>query len=762
MTVEPKLLSDRLPTYLTRFVGREQDIADVTELLQANQLVTVCGVGGSGKTRLAIEVARNWHLVTGSEEVYWVSLAAVSEPIAVTGSVAAAVGLPEAASSDPMPALVNALLGDSVLVVIDNCEHLVRAACELIGHLCAACPQLTVLTTSRAALQAEQECVFPIPPLESADAADLFVERAAAVSPVYAATEANTATIARICEWLDDLPLAIELAATWIQVLSANDLLSELDKSVDVLSSSALGVEDRHRSMRAVLDRSWEWLGQEERRVFAKLGVFLGGFTQESAEVVAGASLASLAALTERSLISRLPDPSGGGRYEVHELLRTYALERLEEAGGAAATARAAHADYFLDLVEQAEAVWDTADEDERLNRLATDEPNVDSALRWALALADSERALRLSASLFAPWIYSSPLARYAELVEQAVQLPWDASSTATLRSRAKAHNVVGYEAIAEQDFQRAESRFSEAIELYGILEQVQPLAWTHRGYGYTHLVLRGDLQTARAHVDRSLALCRGIGDERGLSWSTHDLGEIAMAAGDLEGAQQMFEQALPEFERLGVWFGAYRGLVALGEIHLQRNEWLAAAKRFRSGLEVQRRMHYTGRGADLLDGVAGLAEATHRHRLAARLYGAGDTWFATFRFTRYHRRSGRHRHRNPVTARQLSDEEWNAEFDRGARLSVDQAQDAVEAALSELEATYGGRLPVGLTDRELDVLRLVAQGFSNDAIANRLVVSPRTVHAHLRSIFDKLGVSTRAAAAHEAARLNLVFEARA
>lgn len=290
------------------------------------------------------------------------------------------------------------------------------------GWVLAGCPRLRVLATSRTPLEVEVEQVYAIPPmggdvhgeLGQTDATDLFIDRAAVLAASYAFTPANAEMIGRICRQVDGLPLAIELVASWIRVLSPRDLLSRIEAAMDAPGASAgPGLADRHRSMRAVLDGSWQWLSEDDRSVLAGLAVFVGGFTREAAEAVTGASLKSLATLVERSLIQRLPDTLGSARYQVHELVRTYALERLADAGPEAVTAaHGRHMDYFVELSNAYEESWNTMVEPDWNNPLSAEAANFDAAMLWALDHGDPERALRLMDAMFAFWLSHRPRSR--------------------------------------------------------------------------------------------------------------------------------------------------------------------------------------------------------------------------------------------------------------------------------------------------------------------------------------------------------------
>ena len=334
------------PHYLTRFIGRQREIAQLKQMLTAKsaaRLITLTGVGGCGKTRLAAEVARIFTDAEagGKDELFgdgvrWVSLTSLSDPALIPQAVAAALGLREATGHSPTGALLVALRQAHLLLILDNCEHLTGACSELVQRLLADCPELVILVTSHAPLNVIEEAVFPVPPLKTVkvsagaagdylaqgEAARLFLDRAAMMLSGYTIHIHNIQAINQICRRLDGLPLAIELAASWIRVLSAQDILKQVEQSLDLLASSEPTLDPRHRSMRAVLDYSWRRLTGEQQRVFAALAVFRGGFSREAAEEVAAASLSSLAALAENSLMQRLPGGEGSTRYQLHATVR--------------------------------------------------------------------------------------------------------------------------------------------------------------------------------------------------------------------------------------------------------------------------------------------------------------------------------------------------------------------------------------------------------------------------------------------------------
>ena len=419
--------------------------------------------------------------------------------------------------------LVNVLSDRRVLLVLDNCEQVVAGCQDLLAQLVPVCAQLAVLATSRIPLGLAGEEVFAIPQLGGAvvpadpfasDATALFLERARLVAPTYALTENNAETVTEICDALHGSPLAIELAASWVHALSPSDLLAEITQSTDALTSNSAMVEDRHRSLGAILDSSWGWLDDRHRTVLSSLAYCVGGFTREAAQAVAGAEPDTLATLISRSMIQRLPDAVGGSRYQVHELVRSYALSRLGDTKGAAER----HFAYFLDLVESLEPSWNTPVEPVWSDPIGADLGNIDAASVWALARGDAEKALRMAVGLDAFWIFSAPSAnlRRARL-EAAPALPGEPSSVLGVRARAKAYHLVGIRkgridrAHAQRLLRAGQALFQRVGDQAGVAACI-------RDHGVASLHA-GDAKSCRRDVLESLALCRDCGDTQGAAW---------------------------------------------------------------------------------------------------------------------------------------------------------------------------------------------------------------------------------------------------
>jgi len=617
------------------------------------------------------------------------------------------------------------------------------------------CVDLRVITTSRVPLGLSCERIYGVPALGSAtdaggeptDAMALFVDRAAGVASGYALTELNRPVLAEICRMLQGSPLAIELAASWIRVLSPRDLLTSLARVEPVVGSDSAGfVEERHRSIEAVLDSSWHWLGETDRAVIEALGVFVGGFTREAAEAVAGADLGTLSRLSQLALIQRLPDPYGGSRYQVHELVRNYALGRLELTD----RVRQRHLRFFLDLVDTTGAGCSTQVAPKWSDPVIADLANIDAALVWALDRGDAESAQRLAVGLdhFFLFCLHSFEHRVGRL-EVALALSGPDSPDAA-RARAQALDHLGRREFAT-DPARSVSRFREARRLFERVGDAAGVAASIRNRANARLLL-GDNDGCRRDCLDSLVRCRACGDDEGAAWCLETIGEAAILAGDLLEATARLAEAADDFARRDNPSGACYTETELALARQLRGEWRESVAACTRALDLHGRARLLANSADLLEVVARLCAELGRWTPAAELYGAAASWrseydtVGRFPFVVRFSLAGEVR-------RQLGEPAWLEAYESGCALAPDHATRLAGEQLSQL-SSHLGVSSARLSLRETEVLRLVAAGFTDLEIAQQLVLSPRTIHAHLRSIYRKMGVSSRTAAVVAAADL--------
>ena len=764
-----------LPAPLTSFVGREREVVAVARLLRRAEvrLLTLTGPGGVGKSRVALEVGRQ-AADDFADGVAFVPLAAVDDPALVAPTVAHALDVREAGDETVGDRLVAFLRARRLLLVLDNVEQVVEAA-PVVAHLLAACPGVRVLATSRVPLRISGEQVYPVAPLHLPDPADppervadaeavrLFTERARAADPTFALAPENARAVAAICQRLDGLPLAIELAAAKTRLLRPPALLARLDRRLPVLTGGARDQPARLRTMRDALAWSHDALAEEERALFRRLAVFVGGFDLAAAEAVANTAgdpglgvLEGVGSLVDASLLHRVEGPDGEARFAMLETIREYALERQAAAGEGEGAGRA-HARYFLALAEPANVPLPSTALAPWLHRLEADHDNLRAALEWAIA-REPATAARLGAALWRFWGVRGHLSEGRRWLERVVAAGEDGLAPVVL---AEVHHGAGSLALNQADEERAAAHFERALVLRRAAGDTPGVANTLRRLG-TVVGRRGDHERGERLLEESLALYRAADDRRGIALALRNLGALVHARGDRHRGEAMLEEGLALSRAEGDRENVAYALNALGDISLARGDPARAAAYFGEGLGLFRDWGDRHGRAVGMAGVAGVAAARGRSAEAARLYGAaGSLRDAAGMELPPDARAGYERTVADLRVR-LGDAAFADAWAAGRALPVDQAAAEAEALAAELAAELAAdpvaapaglaapaaaALPAGVSEREIEVLRLLAQGLTNAQIGERLFISPRTVNAHLTSIFRKLGVRSRSAA---------------
>ncbi len=686
-------IAQHLPALTTPLVGRLNERAELRARLSQSdvRLVTILGPGGIGKTHLATAVA---HEIAESgsfaDGVLFVPLTSVTTHKQLITAVADRLNISLGSTREPDKSLLRLLRGKVHLIVLDNFEQLLSEA-DFLELLVDEAPQSKLLLTSRERLKLREEWVLDLDGLPyphsvqeagaaEADAVTLFAQRARQMRANFS-LDRNLSPVVRICQLTQGMPLALEQAASWIRVSSAADIANQIDNNINSLATLLRNVPQRHRAMRSVFDGSWRWLSDEERSVFCRLSVFQGGFTLETGEQVAGASPPILSALIDKSLLRRSPQLERATRYDMHELIRQYAHERLMESGEAAARlAQESHLNYFLSFAERAEQFWDTAYEGEWLQLLEVERGNFHAALQWALESGRTEQTLRLNAALFTFWIYISPATEAGDWIEASLAMQWDERSLTTMRARAKALNVAGYAAIRTSDFERATARFEEGFALYSTLEDRRGMAWSLRGCGFV-LLIRDDLARAQTYFERSLTICRETQDEWGEAWSVYDLGNTALAVSELARAKRFLEDALTRFRGQGIQYGEFRALISLGHVMRGKGLWAKAKDYYRESLAIQQRTNFIQFVAQALEGMAHIAVALGDLETGVQLFGAGQARRDSIEMARWVHQEGDYQRSLATTRAQLNNDVWQAAWEEGCTMT---AQQAVEFALTE------------------------------------------------------------------------------
>jgi predicted ATPase/DNA-binding CsgD family transcriptional regulator len=759
---------------MTTLIGRDDSVAEALGLLRRDdvRLLTITGPGGIGKTRLALAVA-SAVAEQFADGVVFVSLQSVRDPGLVVGTIARALGLLDF-EGDLEQRLVAELDGRQLLLVADNFEQVVEAAPSLAA-IVAASPTVKVAVTSRTRLRVAGEQELALGPLGREAAVRVFLERAREVRQDFRPGEADLAAIGEICDRLDCLPLAIELAAARVKLLSPTTMLTRLGHRLELLTAGARDAPARHRALRDTIGWSVELLDGRETNLFRRLSVFVGGCTLEAAEEVCGGDLDTLGSLVDESLVR-----ADGERFAMLETIREYAGELLDSSAEAE-DLRRAHAAQYLRLAEAAAPT---------LTTLESDHDNLRAALRFSLGAGDAATALQLCAVLWRFWFERGYLSEGRLWLDHALAASPEASP-----GRARALSGNGVLARYQGDYDRAEVLCREALELFRSLDDLRGVA-----EGTTGLALirsaRGDYSDAETRYREALSIYERLEDEAGIARALDRFALNLVITGEFDRARPLFERSIALFRRLGDSHGVALGLYGLSVTRLP-GAHLAALAQADEALDILRAVgdrrtfakvlwNMADINADLgntdaaasqfaesltlfiefgdrwfcgivLESAAFLASATGDAERAVQLLGtAGAIWSALevplpalFR--------ERHDQVLAEARGRLGEVGYEAAWNAGSRVPLR----ATVELLPVVHASAGVDTTEGLTLREGEVLGMVATGLTDAEVAERLVVSIRTVHAHLRSIYRKLDLHTRSAATRYALEHGVAGERR-
>jgi predicted ATPase/DNA-binding CsgD family transcriptional regulator len=753
MAVPPRIAHGNLPHSLTALIGRETEVARLKSLSGGARLLTLIGTAGVGKTRLAIGSAAE--IVSRHPGGAWfVDVAPLSDGSRIPHAVAAVLGIAEHSRRPILDSLVSALRESNLLLVLDNCEHLVDDCARLTEILLRSSAGLCILATSREPLGVEGEMIFTVNPLPlpdptwtdwrriaSSPAVRMFISRAALRQPGFQVDHGNASVIAAICRRLDGLPLALELSAAHIGHVPADEILLRLERRFELLTGSRTAPM-RQKTLRATLDWSYALLPDHERTLFRGLAVFGGSFDAEAVAAVCTSSavsikpLGTLWLLIDKSMLMLAEPFEGKARFRLLETLREYARELLEESGGWEQT-RTLHAEHFLAVAEEASERLERDDQVPPLDRLTTDYDNLRAALEWSRLKAIG-LSPRLAAALGWFWYHRSHHEEGRAWLAAALEVENGATPI-----RAMLLRQAGLLAYRKGDFASARQLLDEAIGLERAGGDRIRLALA---MVIQSLVLLADGDSAEA--ESQLAGVIAIGDEtrnRRLSGDAfHFLALIATQRGDLLAARAHIDTAIEIGRQTQRMHMLAHALSAGAMVRIQQGELPAAQGLLEESIQIRAafRDRYS-MGIDL-DRAAELAARQRRWERAIRLIGAADARYqaigdAPTPHTRAIREGWL-----PAAQRRLGSRALRLS-DEGGRLSD---EDAVEYVITDRDELANGSTRsdgIALTKREHEVVRLVVAGLTNREIAGRLGISERTVDGHVEHIRDKLGVRSRA-----------------
>ncbi len=682
---------NNLPRLITRFVGRSREVADVRAALASERLVTLNGMGGIGKTRLAIEAAFAT-LGDFPDGVWLVELAAVTEAALVSQAVARALGVTEEAKRPVLDSVAARLRTARALLVLDNCEHVIDASASTADALLRACPDVRVLATSREALSVAGEAIYSLDPLPTPDADEgvradrllaldsvrLFVDRVRSHRPTFGLTEPNAAAVAAICRRLDGIPLALELAAARARLLTVEEILVRLDDVFALLVAGGRTAPTRQQTLRATLDWSYNLLTASERELFGRLAVFAGGWTLDAAEVVAGPTgdadgnggegsvFDVLARLVDKSLVVT-HERGSRTRYAMLEIVREYAIERLR-ATGAEVGARRLHAEWSLALAEEISPGLTLPNAAEGLARIATEHDNFRTALAWLLG-HDPVPCARLVVALQYYWSVRGHLAEGRRWLEATL----DTIRAGPPSICAKALRGLGYMAGEQGDLAAARAFFEEALEIARRIGDSTNAAWASLGVGRVTDFER-DLDAARAAFEETLALGRELASDLLIAEGLNALGDVARAEGDLAAARGCYGHALTSFRSAGSDVGVSAALANLGFVALDEDEWRAAQAHLAEALVIAESLGEKHHLSAIFDALGAVASRRRAWARAARIGAAADALREANGYVlALSERAFRDQYMTPVRAA-LGDEAVDAAAAEGRSYSLDRA----------------------------------------------------------------------------------------